>query len=100
MFLEEAFIKFPCVDEPKKSLPHLLRKFHVCLALNCLNVVVLHHGPEDGGGGSEDVLVAGNLVAIEDQGEICPLHIVSFAGVGWTDGPLCSLNSRADRRRI
>ena len=65
MFLEEAFIEFPCVYEPKESLPHLLRKFHVCL-----NVVVLHHGPEDGGGGSQDVLVAGNLVAIEDQGEI------------------------------
>ena len=54
-------------------------------------MVVLHHGPEDGGGGSQDVLVAGNLVAIEDQGEICPLHIVSFAGVGWTDGPLRSV---------
>ena len=35
--------------------------------------------------------MAGDLVAIEDQGEICPLHIVSFAGVGWTDGPLRSV---------
>ena len=38
-------------------------------------MLVVHHGPEDGGGGSQDDLVAGNLVAIEDQGEIWILHI-------------------------